>query len=155
MIGALLLSAALMVSPTVSDDGWLDYPNVLATKKFVLHDSPISAYQGRFHRDKYDGCRYLIRHRESRHQYSQHKGPHTGAYQFTEALGIGAAWMVQAELRKTGTPKAQAIHIGRTLRANPAWKWNIFYQDFAWAVVWNHGKGKSHWPTAYGSECAM
>ena len=149
MIMAALLSAVMLASPASTDY----HPNVLASKKFVLHDSPISAYQGRFHDSKYDQCRYLIRHRETRHQYSQDKGPHEGAYQFTPALRVGAGWMIQKELRKTGTPRAKAIAIGRTLRAHPMNKWNVFYQDMAWAVVWNHGKGKKHWPTAYGLEC--
>ena len=146
MIAALALTAALVLSPTVSTDQWLDYDNPLK-KGQKLFDSPISLYQGRMYVEEDNDLRYCIRYRESRHAYGANTGTgkYRGAYQFSRKFKNGMAWQIQKELRDTGTPKRQAVKIGRALRGAPANKWNPFYQDMAFWMGWDKGKGASHW----------
>ena len=62
--------------------------------------------------------------------------------------------MIQKELRATGTPKRQAIRIGRALRNHPMNQWAPFWQDFAFWIVWNDGDGRHHWKaTVPGTGC--
>ena len=61
-------------------------------------------------------------------------------------LGVGVGWMIQKELRAAhGVPKKFAVDIGKKLRGTPVNKWSEFYQDMAFWLVFNNGKGKSHW----------
>jgi len=148
--------AATLAAPSSSniDDKWLDYTQPLTERNHVMHDSPVSLYQGRFYVEKDNKLRYCIRYREARHSYTQDNGPHHGAYQFTKALAVGVSWMIQKELRATGTPKRQALHLGRTLRSNDIAQWSPFWQDFAFWIVWDHGAGKQHWAaTNYAGAC--
>lgn len=120
------------------------------------HDSPVSLYQGRHYVDRHNHKRICVRARESKHDYRavSKSGRYRGAYQFSPELARGAAWMIQRELRATGTPKREAIAIGRALRAHPMNKWAPFWQDFAWWVVWDQGEGRSHWrATVPGTSC--
>jgi hypothetical protein len=120
------------------------------------HNSPVSLYQGRHYVERHNRKRICVRHRESKHDYRavSKSGRYRGAYQFSPALARGAAWMIQAELRATGTPKREAIRIGRELRAHPMNQWAPFWQDFAWWLVWDQGEGRSHWrATVPGTSC--
>ena len=120
------------------------------------HDSPISLYQGRHYAKRDNGKRLCIRQRESKHDYRavSRTGRYRGAYQFSPELAVGAGWMIQKELRATGTPKRQAIRIGRALRNHPMNQWAPFWQDFAFWIVWDGGDGRGHWKaTVPGTGC--
>jgi hypothetical protein len=122
-----------------------------------VRTNPTSLYQGRHYTGNASNrIRVCIRARESNHDYRavSRGGTYRGAYQFSRALGVGAGWMIQKELRTTGVPVRQAIRIGRALRANPVNKWSPFYQDLAFWLVWNDGAGKHHWRhTVPGTGC--
>ena len=155
MIAALALAAVLTFTPAVSDDTWLDY-DVAIKKGQKLFDSPISLYQGRKYVEEDNKLRYCVRYRESRHAYGANNGTgkYRGAYQFSRKMGVGIAWMIQKELRATGTPKEQAIWIGRELRANPVNKWMPFWQDMGFWLAWDKGNGSSHWSaTNWSAKC--
>jgi len=120
------------------------------------HDSPISLYQGRHYVNGHNDERTCVRQRESKHDYRavSRTGKYRGAYQFSPTLAVGAGWMIQKELRATGTPKRQAIQIGRALRSHSMNKWAPFWQDFAFWIVWDGGQGRSHWAaTVPGTDC--
>lgn len=120
------------------------------------HDSPISLYQGRHYVKRHNDERLCVRQRESKHDYRavSRTGKYRGAYQFSPALAVGAGWMIQKELRATGTPKRQAIRIGRALRSHPMNQWAPFYQDLAFWLVWDGGEGRKHWrATVPGTGC--
>jgi len=120
------------------------------------HDSPISLYQGRHYVKRHNDERICVRQRESKHDYRavSRTGKYRGAYQFSPALAVGAGWMIQKELRATGTPKRQAIRIGRALRSHPMNQWAPFYQDLAFWLVWDGGDGRKHWrATVPGTGC--
>ena len=120
------------------------------------HNSPISLYQGRHYVPRHNHIRLCIRHRESRSDYRavSRTGEYRGAYQMTPALGVGAGWMIQKELRRTGTPKREALYIGRQLRAYPINQWHPHYQDMAFWLIWDNGKGAFHWKaTVPGTDC--
>ena len=140
------MAAAMVFTPAAADP----YPVIVKGDKF--YDSPISLYQGRWYVERHNATRVCIRKRESRHQYRavSSTGKYRGAYQFSPELTVGAGWMIQKELRATGTPKKEAIAIGRQLRRHPMNQWAPFYQDFAYWLVWRKGAGKHHWPTGPG-----
>jgi len=120
------------------------------------HDSPVSLYQGRHYVDRHNRKRICVRDRESGHDYRavSRTGRYRGAYQFSPALARGAAWMIQAELIDTGTPRRVARQIGQRLRAHSMNQWAPFWQDFAFWIVWDSGKGRSHWQaTVPGTGC--
>lgn len=120
------------------------------------HDSPVSLYQGRHYVDRHNPKRLCVRQRESKNDYRavSATGRYRGAYQFSPALARGAAWMIQRELVNTGTPKREAKHIGKRLRAHPMNQWAPFWQDFAFWIVWDLGEGRSHWrATVPGTSC--
>ena len=120
------------------------------------HDSPISLYQGRHYVKRHNDERICVRQRESKHDYRavSRTGRYRGAYQFSPELAVGAGWMIQKELRATGTPKRQAIQIGQALRSHSMNKWAPFWQDFAFWIVWDGGEGRSHWAaTVPGTDC--
>ena len=150
MLIPTLLTAALLMNP-VSDQN-LD-PIQKGAKR---HDSPISLYQGRLYDQKQNKTRLCIRQRESNHDYRavSRGGSWRGAYQMSSGLGVGAGWMIQKELIKTGTPKHQAREIGKRLRSHPVNQWRPLWQDMAFWVVWNNGKGAHHWKaTVPGTGC--
>ena len=120
------------------------------------HDSPVSLYQGRHYVARHNDDRLCVRQRESKHDYRavSRTGKYRGAYQFSPALAVGAGWMIQRELVKTGTPKPIAQHIGKRLRGHSMNKWAPFWQDMAWWLVWDGGDGRSHWRhTVPGTGC--
>jgi hypothetical protein len=61
-------------------------------------------------------------------------GKYRGAYQFNSQLARQTA-------RKMGRPD---------LVNRPFNHWSRFEQDKAFWTVWNHGRGRGHWPTARG-----
>ena len=118
------------------------------------YDSPISLYQGRHYVPKDNDERLCIRQRESRHDYRavSSTGKYRGAYQFSPELGVGAAWMIQRELKRQGVEDAEAI--GEDLRSHPVNQWAPVFQDMAFWLVWNDGKGARHWDVP-GERCGL
>ena len=118
------------------------------------HPSPISLYQGRHYVPGDNDKRLCIRQRESRHDYRavSSTGKYRGAYQFSPELGVGAAWMIQRELKRQGVPDAEAI--GEDLRTHPVNQWAPVFQDMAFWLVWDDGKGARHWNVP-GERCGL
>ena len=120
------------------------------------NNSPISLYQGRAYQAKANSTRLCIRDRESNHDYRavSRGGTYRGAYQMSAALGVGAGWMIQKELRQTGTPKNEAARIGKALRNHPVNQWHPYYQQMGFWLVWDQGEGRHHWRhTQPGTGC--
>lgn len=120
------------------------------------HESPISLYQGRHYVEQHNSKRLCIRQRESKHDYRavSRTGRYRGAYQFSPELAVGAGWMIQRELIRTGTPKKKARTIGKRLRTYPMNQWSPYYQDLAFWLVWDRGDGQAHWRhTVPGTSC--
>lgn len=144
MIVSLVLAASMALAPAAVGT---NQPSLETTSKYTLIDSPISLYQGRMYVKKDNDLRYCIRYRESRHAYSADtgSGKYKGAYQMSREFKDGMAWMIQREMRETGTPKAEAVRVGEILRSTPVNKWAPYYQDYAFWIGWDKGKGRSHW----------
>ena len=121
---------------------------------YKTHPSPISLYQGRHYVPEHNDKRLCIRQRESRHDYRavSSTGKYRGAYQFSPELGVGAAWMIQRELKRQGVQEAEAI--GEDLRSHPVNQWAPVFQDMAFWLVWNDGKGARHWDVP-GERCGL
>jgi hypothetical protein len=145
VITAICVAAALMLTPAA------DTPSPVK-KGQKVHDSPISLYQGRYYVKADNKKRLCIRQKESRHAHGavSASGKYRGAYQASAEMAVGMGWMVQKELRATGTPKAKAVAIGEILRDTQMNRWAPYYQSMGFWLAWNHGKGASHWPTRAG-----
>tara|TARA_R110002074_G_scaffold16489_12_gene55158 strand:- start:89 stop:556 length:468 start_codon:yes stop_codon:yes gene_type:complete len=155
MITALALAAALTLVPATGGDTWVNH-DIAIKKGEKLFDSPISLYQGRHYVEEHNALRYCIRKRETQHAYHRvsDTGKYRGAYQTDAPMTVGMGWMIQKELRETGTPKAQAVWIGKRLRSSKMNHWAPLWQDMGFWLVWNKGKGKSHWEqTARSDRC--
>ena len=126
---------------------WKDYPPVVNKGQKYLPTS-ISFYQGDGYKKKWNKCRLSIRQSESGNVYGGVSGTGTykGAYQFSDAFAVGMGWMIQKSMRDQGVIKEQAVFIGEKLRKTPTHRWDPFYQDWAFWMGWNDGKGKHHWP---------
>ena len=126
---------------------WQDYPPVVNKGKKYLPTS-ISFYQGDEYKKKWNKCRLSIRQAESNNTYGGVSGTGTyrGAYQFSDAFAVGMGWMIQKSMRDQGVIKEQAVFIGEKLRKTPANRWDPFYQEWAFWLGWDDGKGKMHWP---------
>lgn len=113
----------------------------------VQHGVHASAYQGRHYSQEWERTRRCIVKRESEGQYDviNPTGSYRGAYQVSKPMAIGMGWMIQKELAAEGVPADIAKEIGRTLRSLPANKWDRFYQDMGFWLVWDDANGKSHW----------
>lgn len=90
-----------------------------------------SAYVGKYYNPRYEKVRRCIVKRESEGYYRvvNRSSGAAGAYQFMRRTGAYVA-------RKMGRPD---------LASRPANTWTRFEQDKAFWVLWNHGKGRSHW----------
>lgn len=147
LVGVALVATAVVVSPAQANDG-----GRVIVKGKKWYESPVSLYQGRWYSEKHNAARVCIRGRESNHRYEavSSTGKYRGAYQFSPELTVGAGWQIQKELRATGTPKREAIAIGRILRAHKMNQWAPYWQEMAFWLVWRKGEGRSHWPTGPG-----
>lgn len=145
MITAVVCAGVLMLSPAV------DTPHPIK-KGQKVHDSPLSLYQGRHYVKADNTKRLCIRQKESRHAYGAVSafGTYRGAYQASAEMTVGMGWQIQRELRAMGTPKEEAVAIGEILRATVMNRWAPYYQDLGFWLVWDGGKGASHWPTRRG-----
>lgn len=133
----ILLSAFLFVG-----DG-LPWPEAST----VQHGVHASTYTGRHYHPEWEKTRRCIVKRESEGQYDviNPTGSYRGAYQVSHAMAKGMGWMIQKELRAEGVPADIATEIGRTLRRLPANKWDRFYQDMGFWLVWDDAEGRAHW----------
>jgi hypothetical protein len=95
-----------------------------------------SAYIGRYYSPRHERTRKCIVRKESRGNYriASRTGKYRGAYQFNSQLA-----------------RHTARKMGRSDLVNkPFNRWSRFEQDKAFWIVWNHGRGRGHWPTARG-----
>jgi len=95
-----------------------------------------SAYVGKYYSARYERTRKCIVRKESGGNYriASRTGKYRGAYQFNAQLASATA-------KKMGR---------RDLAGKPFNTWSRFDQDKAFWTVWNHGRGRGHWPTARG-----
>ena len=104
-----------------------------------------SLYRGEWYMPKRDDVRKCIARRESHGNYRAVSagGDFRGAYQMSEALAIGATWMMQPEVRKEMGERG--VDIVQKLRKTSIHKWNRYWQDRAFWTIWAKGEGRSHW----------
>ena len=104
-----------------------------------------SLYRGEWYMPKRDDVRKCIARRESHGNYRavSANGDFRGAYQMSEALAIGATWMMQPEVRKEMGERG--VDIVQKLRKTSIHKWNRYWQDRAFWTIWAKGDGRSHW----------
>ena len=102
-----------------------------------------SLYQGKWYDPQVESVRRCIMDRESNFNYRATSGTYHGAYQMSAALGRGATWMMQREVRKEMGEEGVAIL--RALRQLTPNKWNRYWQDRAFFTIWRDGAGASHW----------
>lgn len=104
-----------------------------------------SLYQGRWFAPRYERVRKCISWRESHHKYEavSRGGLYRGAYQMSSALGIGATWMMQKEVRRDFGDVG--LELLQQLRQMPINQWNRYWQDRAFYVIYRMGKGAKHW----------
>lgn len=106
-----------------------------------------SAYTGKYYRASQEPFRKCVGQRESHMNFSGtgNWGFYEGAYQMTDALFTGAAWMIGRELKAT---YANWDVVRAQLLDTPGHKWGRFWQDMAFYTVLNWrgpGVGASHW----------
>ena len=95
-----------------------------------------SAYVGKYFSTRYEATRRCIVRKESGGNYrvASSSGRYRGAYQFNSNLA-----------------RSTARRMGRSDLVNRRFNtWSRFDQDKAFWIVWNHGRGRGHWPTARG-----
>ena len=102
-----------------------------------------SLYQGKWYDPQVESVRRCIMDRESNFNYRATSGTYHGAYQMSAALGRGATWMMQREVRKEMGEEGVAIL--RALRQLTPNKWNRYWQDRAFFTIWRDGAGAGHW----------
>ncbi len=102
-----------------------------------------SLYQGKWFRSGDEDVRRCIILRESHANYRATNGTYHGAYQMSEALADGAAWMMQTEVRKE--MGAEGVRIVEALRKTTPNNWNRYWQDRAFWTIWRNGAGAHHW----------
>lgn len=104
-----------------------------------------SLYRGKWFMPAKEDRRRCIAKREAHHNYQAVSagGLYRGTYQFSNALARGAAWMMQAEVRKE---MGQAgVDLVQELRQKPMNQWNRYWQDRAFWTIWANGRGSHHW----------
>jgi hypothetical protein len=102
-----------------------------------------SLYQGKWFKPGVEDVRRCITLRESHANYRASNGTYFGAYQMSEALADGAAWMMQAEVRQEFG--AEGVKIVEALRKTTPNNWNRYWQDRAFWTIWRNGDGAHHW----------
>ena len=90
-----------------------------------------SSYRGKYYSPRWERARRCIVWRESRGQYRvvNRSSGAAGAYQFMRRTSNEMA-------RRMGKPWLIGV---------PASRWSRADQDRAFWMLWNHGKGRSHW----------
>lgn len=149
---ALLIGPA---TPALSDYPFVPTVSSHAQDLFAAKSDPDqtgmapSAYRGEYFRASQESVRRCIGQREGRFQYwgTGSNRRYQGTYQVTDALAVGAAWMMRRELRRD-YGRTVGNEISRQLRLTPAHKWSRYFQDALWFTVanWNgDGSGLKHW----------
>lgn len=149
----MIAAAALAVALILPTSGFPTLPEPVKVGNKIYAGA--SKYKGRHYVPRHEHIRTCIRHRESRNHYHAvgATGKYRGAYQFSPALRTGAAWQIQKELRRK-LPPDTAKRIGTKLRQTPMNQWNIYWQDFAFWIIWDGGAGRAHWAhQVKGTEC--
>jgi len=110
-----------------------------------LHGVADSLYKGKWFSAKAEDKRRCIVRKETGGNYESVSsgGDYRGAYQMSRPLAVGAAWMMQAEVRKEFG--AEAVATVEKLRDIPTQKWNRYWQDRAFWTIWRNGSGSDHW----------
>ena len=114
-----------------------------------------SSYRGKWFKSRFEATRMCIVQRESSGVYSatSRTGKYRGAYQVSPELRVGMGWMIQKDLRQSGTSPGAARIIGLTLRATNANHWNRYWQDYGFWLVYRDGKGSHHWTAGQAYAC--
>ena len=114
-----------------------------------------SSYRGKWFKSRFEATRMCIVRRESSGVYSasSRTGKYRGAYQVSPELRVGMGWMIQKDLRQSGTSPGAARIIGLTLRATNANHWNRYWQDYGFWLVYRDGKGSHHWTAGQAYAC--
>ncbi len=100
-------------------------------------------YQGKWYMEGKEDVRRCIMKRESHAHYRSSNGTYHGAYQMSAALGRGATFMMQPEVKKE--MGAEGVAIVKALRKMTPNKWNRYWQDRAFWTIWRNGAGSKHW----------
>jgi len=114
-----------------------------------------TAYRGKFYLSELEPMRQCIIWWETRgHYYSTGQmGAHEGAYQMTDALYRGAAWMMTDEMRATWPRNWSKAR--NELLTTEGHLWGRFWQDMAFYTIMNWRaprSGRHHWHLD-GSQC--
>lgn len=102
-----------------------------------------SLYTGKWYMPGKEDVRRCIMKRESHANYRSSNGVYHGAYQMSTALGRGATWMMQAEVKRE--MGEEGVAIVKALRKLTPNKWNRYWQDRAFWTIWRNGAGSKHW----------
>lgn len=143
--GTLLLAAPASAAPAAPAATAATVPSTATAVKAGERNPKVSrsmrgvrdsAYVGKYYSKRYERTRKCIVRKESGGNYriASRSGRYKGAYQFNANLARHTA-------RKMGRSD---------LARKPFNQWSRFHQDKAFWIVWNHGKGRGHWPTARG-----
>ncbi len=137
------------IDAPASDEGNKKFANTSIAGLFTAQAKDLfgfmpSLYTGKWYMANKEGVRRCIILRESHANYRSTSSIYHGAYQMTAALGDGAAWMMQKEVRNE-LGDSVGIHLMRKLRRTPVEKWNRYWQDRAFWTIWRHGHGAHHW----------
>lgn len=104
-------------------------------------DPTSSVYTGKWYVEHHEPIRRCIVHRESRGNYRavNRRSSARGAYQFLDSQWRKSlVWMLIPEHKD----KVKEV---RKLRDKPIHHWSRYWQDAAFWVAWQRGKGRSHW----------
>tara|TARA_A100001388_G_scaffold128927_2_gene95450 strand:+ start:3474 stop:3905 length:432 start_codon:yes stop_codon:yes gene_type:complete len=141
MIAAVVLSGVLALSPGYTHPA--DMPDAQDMRGFEP-----SLYQGKWYDKKWERNRKCIMKRESRFDYraANKSSSARGAYQF-----LDSKWRVSLTHMLMPEHKDRKKEV-KALRKKPIHKWSRYWQDAAFYVAWQNGKGAKHWYYP-GSNC--
>lgn len=147
MIESLLLATVIMTSEKQSVQA--PPPPVAAISDPNQTGIQESAYKGKYFTASMEPYRKCVAYHEGRHQYwtTGGNGFYESTYQMTDALVVGAAWMITPELKKT-YGRDTALKIRDTLMDTRGREWSRYYMDMAFWTVLNwegQGSGLHHW----------
>ena len=157
MIESLVVAGMLMVGQVTADRSeaaQLPQVHSVATEP-QMKGVRSSSYRGKWFKSRFEATRMCIVRRESSGVYSatSRTGKYRGAYQVSPELRVGMGWMIQKDLRQSGTSPGAARIIGLTLRATNANHWNRYWQDYGFWLVYRDGKGSHHWTAGQAYAC--
>jgi len=134
MIAAVVLSGVLALAPGYAHPA--DMPDAQDMRGFEP-----SLYQGKWYDKKWESTRKCIMKRESRFDYraANKRSSARGAYQF-----LDSQWRVSLTHMLMPEHKDRKKEV-KALRKKPIHKWNRYWQDAAFYVAWQRGKGANHW----------